>query len=506
MTRLLAAALSLSVVAPSYVGRTFRSGAQDATALASNLDAIFAAPALARALVAVRIDSLTTGRTLYARDAGRLVMPASNMKLLVVAAAAERLGWSYRYVTTLEAAGSIDDGVLHGDLVVTGSGDPSIVSLDDGPAPVFLEWAAALRRTGIRRVEGRLVGDDRAFEGAPLGGGWSWDYLADGYAAGSTALNYNENAVRLAVSGGETSGAPADVSIAGPPGHGLEILNETTTGDGNSGISVRRLPGSSRLVVNGTVSTRRRVSRTVAVDDPTSFFLHALEQALASRGIAIARGVAAAGETGAMPDASGRRRITQRESPPLSVLAAHCLKASQNMYAETLLKTLGRGAERRGSIASGRRVVQDVLSAWDIPRDAYVIADASGLSRYDYVTTDALVTILTRMWRDERHRGPFAAALPVGARDGTLASRMRETVLDTNVQAKTGTIANVRALSGYLRTRAGEPLVFSVIVNHFTVPSADIDEIVERALVTLVEGRLSSVPRPSPRAPVTGLR
>jgi D-alanyl-D-alanine carboxypeptidase/D-alanyl-D-alanine-endopeptidase (penicillin-binding protein 4) len=364
-----------------------------------------------------------------------------------------------------------------------------------------------LRRAGIKRVEGRLVGDDSAFEGAPLGGGWSWDYLADGYAAGSTALNYNENVVRLTIAGAPSAGTAAVVSIAGPPGHGLEIVNETTTGETNDGLSVRRLPGSSRLIVRGAVAPGRRLARTVAVDDPTSFFLRALEHAVGLRGITVAHGIGMGLATqAASPVAPQRQLIARRESPPLSVLAAHCLKASQNMYAETLLKTLGRSADMPGSIASGRRVVQDVLSAWDVPRDAYVIADGSGLSRYDYVTADALVTILTRMWRDDRHRGPFAAALPVGARDGTLASRMRETVLDTNVQAKTGTIANVRALSGYVRTRAGEPLAFSMIVNHFTVPSAEIDGIVERALVTLVEGRPPSAPRPGPMAPVTAPR
>jgi D-alanyl-D-alanine carboxypeptidase/D-alanyl-D-alanine-endopeptidase (penicillin-binding protein 4) len=493
--RLLVAALALAAAGVPAVGRGFSPGvtpglkARPASApaqLASDLDAIFADPILARALVGVRIDSLATGRTLYARDAGRLVMPASNMKIVTLAVAAERLGWDYRYETRLEAAGTIDAGVLHGDLVVVGTGDPSIVSLDAGPAPVFGEWADALRAAGIRRVDGRIIGDDRAFEGAGLGGGWSWDYLADGYAASSGALNYNENVAAVAISAGTTAGAPADVTI-GPPGHGLEIANETRVAvEPAGGVDLFRMPGSSRLVVRGQIAPGRRLARTTTVDSPTRFFVEALRQALAGRGIAVASGSADIDEIVPAPAAPGRRLIARRESMPLSALAGYFMKVSQNFYAETILKTLGRTAGGAGSIAAGRRTARDVLTAWGITPDSYVIADGSGLSRYDYVTADAMVVLLTRVWTDARLRGPFVATLPVGGQDGTLASRMKGTALETNVQAKTGTIANVRALSGYVQTKAGEKLVFSIIANHFTAPSGAIDAIVEKALARVV--------------------
>jgi D-alanyl-D-alanine carboxypeptidase/D-alanyl-D-alanine-endopeptidase (penicillin-binding protein 4) len=157
------------------------------------------------------------------------------------------------------------------------------------------------------------------------------------------------------------------------------------------------------------------------------------------------------------------------------------------MYGETLLKTLGRTPERPGSTAAGRETVGAALSAWNVASDSIVMVDGSGLSRYNYVTAEAITTILVRMWRSERLRGPFAAALPVGAHDGTLDSRMKNSVLDRRVQAKTGTISNVRALSGYVETMVGDKLVFSMIANHFTVDSSDIDAIMERALERLVQ-------------------
>jgi D-alanyl-D-alanine carboxypeptidase/D-alanyl-D-alanine-endopeptidase (penicillin-binding protein 4) len=132
------------------------------------------------------------------------------------------------------------------------------------------------------------------------------------------------------------------------------------------------------------------------------------------------------------------------------------------------------------------RAVRDRLAQWGIPAEGLVLYDGSGLSRYNYLTASTLVDVLTHVWRSEPLRGRFVAELPVAGRDGSLERRMRGTALETNVQAKTGTISNVRSLSGYLETAAGEKLVFSMIANHFTAPAAEIDAIVERALERLV--------------------
>jgi serine-type D-Ala-D-Ala carboxypeptidase/endopeptidase (penicillin-binding protein 4) len=163
------------------------------------------------------------------------------------------------------------------------------------------------------------------------------------------------------------------------------------------------------------------------------------------------------------------------------------MKGSQNFYGETLLKTLGRAAGGVGSTASGRQAVLETLTKWSVPADAVVMRDGSGLSRQNYVTADAIVIILKHVWNDERLRGRFLSVLPVAGQDGTLESRMRGTILNGRVQAKTGTISNVRSLSGFVETKSGEKLVFSMIANHFTAASSAIDGVVERALVRLVE-------------------
>jgi D-alanyl-D-alanine carboxypeptidase/D-alanyl-D-alanine-endopeptidase (penicillin-binding protein 4) len=457
--------------------------------LARDIDGLLDTPALARALVAVRIDSLRTGETLYRRNAGKLVVPASNMKLLTLAAAADRLGWDFRFHTRLAATGAIGDGRLAGDLIVTGDGDPSIGSPDAGHPALFLEWADALRAAGIRRVDGRLIGDDHAFDDAPLGAGWAWDYLTDGYAAPSGALSYNRNVFTVKVTPGPAAGDGTTVDIA-PAGSTFEIDNLVRTGPAGSAasLSVSRLAGSRQLVLNGSVPAGGApAARVTTVDNPTLFFVEALRLALASRGIVVSGGAWDIDDLTSPIVAGERRAIAERESPPLASLGADMLKASQNFYGEMLLKALGRRNGRPGSAASGRQAVRETLGTWGISADSFVMNDGSGLSRYDYVTADAIVTLLAHAWNDERLRGPFLAALPVGGHDGTLENRMKDPELDRRVQAKTGTISNMRALSGYLETRSGDRLAFAIIANHFTTSNAEVDAVAEAVLRRLVD-------------------
>ncbi len=457
--------------------------------LQADLDRIFSAPALARALIGVHIVSIADGRVLYARDAGKRVVPASNMKLMTVAVAAEQLGWGFTFRTRLEAAGAIDQGTLDGDLIVTGDGDPTIGAQGGKVAPLFLAWADAVRTAGIRRVAGRIVGDDSALDDVGLGAGWAWDYLEAGYAAPSGALTYNENIIQIEITPGTSAGAPARLAVV-PAGHGLEIVNGITTGASGSPVDLvlQRGLGSIRLTVRGTVpASGAPVTRTAAVPNPTRYFVEAFRLALAERGITVTSGAWDIDDLVEPPPAA-RRPLAERQSAPLSSVAAHTLKVSQNLYGDTLLKTLGRTPTQPGSAAAGLQIVARTLAGWGVAAEAVVMLDGSGLSRYNYVTADALTAMLVHVWRDARLRGPFVAALPVGAHDGTLESRMKSGLLARRVQAKTGTISNVRALSGYVETLDGEKLAFSMIANHFTVTSAEIDAIVEQALERVVRG------------------
>jgi D-alanyl-D-alanine carboxypeptidase/D-alanyl-D-alanine-endopeptidase (penicillin-binding protein 4) len=302
------------------------------------------------------------------------------------------------------------------------------------------------------------------------------------------------------VAPGAAVGAAATVTLTPARSHGLRLINRVTTAARpaeatgtdprlRASVSYDRAPGSNDLIVTGTIPVGANpVSQDVAVENPTLFFVTALRDALLDEGI-IVHGDAVDADGMIEPTMGARTIIATRTSPPLSVIGGYFMKVSQNFVAETLFKTLGAVVKGQGSAAAGRSVVQETLASWGVPADAIVMRDGSGLSRYNYVTTGAIVTMLTRMWKSETLRGPFAATLPVAAHDGTLSSRMKNTWLDAHVQAKTGTISNVRSLSGYLETKSGERIVFSIIGNHFTAPSARIDAIAEKALALVAERR-----------------
>jgi len=499
-------ALTIGACAPARVPRNPGSPAPQAS-LASDLDALFSTPPFDTALWSVRIERLQGGEVLYERNPRTLVMPASNMKIVTMAAAAETLGWDYRFETRLVAEGEIRDGVLHGDLRVIGSGDPSIAAHDHGAPPLFREWASVLRKAGITRVTGRLIGDDNAFDDETLGAGWAWDYLAYGYAAPVSALQYNEGVVVLRLQPGAKEGDPATL-LASPPGHRLDIRSTVRTGakdSSNGNVNLRRLPGERTLQVSGTVPLGGRPPvRTTSVDNPTLFFVTALRQALVESGVRVDGAALDIDDIDGSSSSSSSssqfsKLIVVHGSAPLSELGAYFMKVSQNLYGETFLKAMGRTTGRPGSLATGRAVVRGVLEKWGIPPGTYALFDGSGLSRYNEISAWMITRILRQMYEDERHRGWFLAALPVGGHDGTLDRRMTDTELQGAVQAKTGTISNARALSGFLTAPSGERFIFSIVANNFLRPSSEVDAIAEGALRRVLQAAASAAPRaPAP--------
>jgi serine-type D-Ala-D-Ala carboxypeptidase/endopeptidase (penicillin-binding protein 4) len=456
--------------------------------LTHDIDAILAQPALEHGYWGVLVKSLKNDDTLYALNARRLMLPASNMKIVTLAAAAEKLGWDYRYETRVMTNGTVANGALDGDLIVVGSGDPSLMD-GDPAARLFDEWAAALRTRGVQRIMGRIVGDDNAFADEGLGFGWSWDDLPDDYAAAVGALQFNENAVRVTVSPGPAAGDAAGVAVV-PPTSALVVRNALATGDAASAVHIdaRRLPGSAELELRGSIPQGSAPAvRLVSVDNPTLFFVSALRNALIARGIDV-RGAAIDIDDihDALPRAVGDPLVTLR-SAPLSTLAVRLMKVSQNLYAETFLTTLSASAPASG--AAGAATARTVLSPWGVAEGGLILRDGSGLSRYDFVTADALATILAHVHKDERLRGPFEASLPIGGRDGTLAVRMKGTPAEGNVRAKTGSMTGVRTLSGYVTTADGEPLVFAILANNFETSADIVNKATDDIVVRLAQFR-----------------
>ncbi len=494
MTRRLAAALLLTVLAagcarqPVPVLQPSGGAAPQVLitgirSLQRDLDGLFHATAFSNAIWGVLVRSLDNGQTLYALNPGTLLMPASNMKLVTMSTAAETLGWDFHFETRVLATGPVEEGVLKGDLVIVGSGDPSIGARGES-TKVFETWAEALKDQGISAIEGRIIGDDNALDDEGLGQGWAWDYLSAGYATPSSALEFNEDLIQVVVKPGQAQGDPVSIEIR-PAGSGMTVLNRVVTGPKESGVDfdIERLPGSVVLRVTGSVPAGRAdIVRAASVDNPTAFFVGVLKAVLVSRGITVAGEALDIDELASPPDASNARVVLTHASSPLAEIGKVMLKVSQNLYADTLLKVVGRADGVPGSAQSGRKVVNRVLEGWGVAPNRYVQVDGSGLSRYNFLTAEVLATILTHMSRDDRLREAFVDALPVAGKDGTLASRMKGTLAEGNARAKTGSISNARALSGFVTTRDGEHLVFSMIANNFNVPQSRVDAMIDAAI------------------------
>ena len=464
-----------------------------AAALAAALDSIFGDTLFAGAQWGVVVRSLDTGETLYRRNGEKLFVPASNMKLVTGAAALETLGPDYVYRTAVASTGAVADGELRGDLVVVGSGDPTISSQFRGGGDtraVFRAWADSLRARGVRRVTGGVIGQDEAFDDVPLGRGWSWDDLDAYYSAEISALELNEGVVGVRVAPGPAAGAPAVVTLA-PPTSYVPVTNQarTTPAEVRRSVRITRAPVGPGLVVTGTVPLDSAAyEEDIAVRNNTAYFAAVLREALVQAGIQVAGAAADADDVDPGRLARLDTLFVHTSAPMREVLPAF-FKPSQNQIGEMLLKTMGRELRGAGTDDAGIAVVDSLARMWSLPRRQLSQADGSGLSRYNLVSPDFLIALLVQM-QASPDRDVFVAALPVAGADGTLRSRMRETPLADNVRAKTGTLSNVRALSGYLTTAAGEQIVFSTIVNHHTLTSRDADRLAEAALL-----RVYNLPR-----------
>ena len=450
---------------------------------------------MAHAQWGVTVRSLDSGETLYERNGAKLMMPASNMKIVTLAGVVGLVGWDEEFETELENTGSVAGGVLRGDLIVRGSGDPTINTRNGRGAAVFAEWIAALRAAGISEISGRVIGDDDYMDDEGIGAGWAWDYLQYGYAAPVGALQYNENVAELTVMPGAAVGEPAVVRLATGSGYTLVNRTMTSAADLPETIDYRRQLDRATLEVFGTVplaspvatvAAARTVTRQVAVVNPTVFFVQSLREALMAAGIRVT-GDAVDIDDLAPADRAGlviTGRLFESQSPPLREIATVMMKVSQNLYAETLLKWAGMPV-KAGTVQAGRDVVRDTLREWKIDDRALVMSDGSGLSRYNYVSANLLTDILAHMWADPKHREPFMGTMPVAGKDGTLTTRMRRSRAEGNAMAKTGSISNVRSLSGYVRTRDGEMLTFSILANDFVIPAAAVNWIADLAVEVL---------------------
>jgi serine-type D-Ala-D-Ala carboxypeptidase/endopeptidase (penicillin-binding protein 4) len=391
--------------------------AHGVAALRARIDSLIGNPAFRTAEWAILVVNPRRGDTIYAHNPALLMVPASNMKIITSSVALTLLGPDYRFTTTFSAHGPISNGVLNGDLVVTGRGDPTLSDHMRGSARAAMDTLAdSLVAHGVRTITGHIYSGADNFPGPHVGEGWDWDDLNGSDGAGVDELLFNE--------------------------------------------------GMSRVVVRGAKGDSLVKSAPAA--EPTQDYLRELQASLLARGVRTALGV---GESVVPRDGIPLDTILVVQSVPLREILPYFLKPSQNQMGEVLMRTVGLERAAVGSATAGIAVAGQQLAAWGVPRDGYELHDGSGMARADLISPETIVRIFDRM-RTSPDFPVFYNALPIAGVDGTISKRMRGTPAASNVHAKTGSLHWVRSLSGYVTDADGEQLIFSVLANKWTTPAS----------------------------------
>lgn len=456
----------------------------------------------------VLVVSLDRGDTLFAFRPDDALTPASNLKLFTTAAALHYLGAGYRYGTYVVSSAPLEAGTLDGDLWLYGTGDPSIAGLfhsDD--RDVWRALADTLWGSGVREVRGDVVGDASYFQSPWVPQGWQDGYRSADYAAPAGALSYHENTVSLRIRPGSEPGARPEVDYI-PGGRGIAVVNlATTTVSGRSRIRVERLAYDGPIVIDGQIPRgHSAIWREVPVADPARYAAVVFREMLEERGIRVHGSVRTLEDPMQSPFGGERRTfapafqdlavprvLAVHTSPPLHDILTIINHKSHNQVAEQVLLTIGRVVRGRPAAEEGPRALYAFLEEVVGVRAAEQgvrIYDGSGLSVLNRVSPVAVIAVLSYMaespqWRD------YEATLPLaGTRQGL--RRMYDTPAQDNLRAKTGTIRNVSALSGYVRASNGERLGFSIMAND--VPSTWVAKGIENRIGV----ELARFTRPAP--------
>lgn len=426
--------------------------------LAKKIDEIIEKSEFANARWGIFAVSLKDGRVIIAKEARKLFNPASTQKIFTSVVALEKLGADFRWKTGIFAAKNIENGMLDGDLILYGQGAPDLS--DEG----IENLAEQLKSKGLQKIKGNIIGDESYFKGDTVGDGWTWNELQWYYGAEASALSVNLNYVNLSLQDGKPKVSNAVMQVSG----------ETKPAQDIESVGVKRELGANKIYVYGEGKT---LDVRVAVQNPALWAATRLKDALQKKGVTVEGAVKSANWTAEnkfVPE--NATELAKVESKTLGEIVRKMNKDSVNLYAELILRTLGKKfgetapdenpkmQKVRGDDAAGASVVRKWLTENNVATDEIKIHDGSGLSRLDFVTPEALGRALV-FAAQSKFSEVFRNSLPLAGTDGTLRGRLGN--VSGKIAAKTGSIMYVNTLSGYAN-KADETIAFVILCNNQT--------------------------------------
>lgn len=422
-------------------------------------------PGLKGSIAGVSIRSADTGELIFSHNGDIRMTPASNLKLFTSAAALSALGEEHKFSTELLIDGKVRWKTLHGNVYVKGKGDPTLLKED------LNQFARQLVEAGINKIDGNIIGDDSWFDDVRYSVDMVWSDEATYYGGQVSGLtlspdkDYDSGTVIVTVKPGKNEGDQAVVSLT-PETKYVKVINQTkTVNDAKEALSFDRKHGTNTIVLKGDIPLKVKQKREwISLWEPTKYVLDVFKESLEEHGVKVTGSV----KVGKTPDTA--KVIGVKNSIPLSELLVPFMKLSNNGHGETLVKEMGKVKLGEGSWKKGLEVMDLELIKLGIQTDSFVLRDGSGISSANLIPANEISNLLYLV-QDETWFPAYLNSLPVaGIKDrmvgGTLRYRMNTGLLKDNVKAKTGSLTTVSSLSGYLTSKSGKALIFSIVLNH----------------------------------------
>ncbi|PBQ31163.1 D-alanyl-D-alanine carboxypeptidase/D-alanyl-D-alanine-endopeptidase [Sphingobacteriaceae bacterium] len=443
-------------------------------------------PDLKGASIGFCVMNAATSEILAEFNSTQLLTPASTLKIVTTAAALDLLGSSYHYDTQLYYTGDFDKttGVLNGDIIIAGSGDPTLQSdnFTKDNSLVTDKWAKILKSKGLKEIKGTIIGDASYFE-RKIPSNWIWEDISNYFGAVPCGLSYNDNKFKVLYNTKEPG------SLVLVSGYNPTYLSNTITL--NSDVIARGSedqayaygdPFSFTKEIHGTLPAyKTNYEIELALPDPALLCAENLFTSLTQSGIKCQAGSARSNYK-KMEVQNPRKLVYTHSSPTLDRIVYFTNITSNNLYCETLLKTLGKGRSDAGLKAVKKYWLQRGLDSNEI-----YLEDASGLSRINAITPHYQASLLSKVYKDSTLYKHFNASLPVAGKQGSMSSLGKGKFIEGNMRAKTGYLTRARAYCGYVKTKSGKELAFSVIFNNYNCSAREAKLKMEKFLVALAE-------------------
>ncbi len=425
------------------------------------------------------------------RQANQSLIPASSMKVVTTGTALAILGKNYKFKTYLTYSGSISRGTLYGNLYIRGTGDPSLASPKMKGVPskeALMElWVAAIQKAGIRKITGAVIADGSYFEQQSIPPSWQWGDIGNHYGAGVSGLNYHDNLYFISFQKNRNFGASPKILKTIPKVPYLKFDNEVTSAGSRTGDNayVYVAPYGTEVIIRGTIPKGKGTfSVKGAVPDPELLAADQLYQALKNQGISVSQKPT----TIRLKNLNEPQKIIYTHySPSLLTICKHTNEASRNMYCEALIKAMGKKIKGKGTTSNGVAAVIDFWRERGLDMHGFFMKDGSGLSARSAVSTKIMAQLMRKLYIDKTTFGDFYNQLAIAGETGTLKNIGRNSAAQGNVHAKSGSMNRIRSYTGYVTTKSGKLLSFSVIVNNYSCSGWAMKKKLEQLLIAMAE-------------------